>query len=596
MSQIDLTKLSFDFISLTEGYRKGIYKPEDVIREVYRRIEAAGDNPIWIEQFPMEAAIRQAASLKNCNVHLPLYGFPCAIKDNINVAGLPTTAACPGYKYHPQQDSFVVKRLMEAGAIVVGKTNLDQFATGLTGARSPFGVCRNAINPDFISGGSSSGSAVAVALGQVSFALGTDTAGSGRVPAALNNIVGLKPSRGLVSGSGVVPASASLDCVSVFSLSVEDAQTVLNVIDCTDVDDIYVRRDRAQIAKRTVGIKVGVPRLDQVANLSESGFDTLFVHAQARMQAMGHELVDVDISPLLECGALLYNGPILAERYQALSAILQIKPDAVLPIIRKVVEPGEKFSGAEVYAAQQYVQKLGHAAEKIWSLVDVLMLPTVEAAFTIEQVLAEPIKLNARLGRYTNFVNLLDMSALALPAGFSKQGLPFGVTLLAPALHDHWLGQIGARFQQLLGISLGATPHVLSGSGASISVAVVGAHLSGQPLNYQLLERGAKLLKSCRTASCYRLYALPNTTPPKPGLVKLSASEGKGIAVEVWNMPVSQFGSFVAMIPAPLGIGTLELEDGEQVKGFMCEPYGLEGARDISEFGGWVAYLESLRE
>lgn len=594
MTAHDLTQLAFNFNTLTQGYRQGLFTPEQIVREVYRRMQSAGDNPIWISHFPIEAALRQAASLSQRARDLPLYGLPCAIKDNIDVAGLATTAACPEFAYQPAQDAFAVRRLFDAGAIVIGKTNLDQFATGLTGTRSPYGACRNAINPGYISGGSSAGSAVAVALGQVSFALGTDTAGSGRVPAALNNIVGLKPTRGLVSAGGVVPASASLDCISVFALTVEDAQAVLNVLDCEDATDAYGRLDRSQQAKPAAGFKAGVPRADQVAGLVDAGFDGLFAQAQARVLAMGGELVEVDISPLLECGALLYGSAIVAERYQALLPLLQMDSDRVHPVVREVVEQGASYTAAEVYAAQHRVQQLKRAADQIWRSVDMLLLPTVENTFSIEQVMADPVQLNSRLGRYTNFVNLLDMSALAIPAGFAKNGLPFGVTLIAPALHDSWLGQIGARFQFQQGSRLGATAHALPNGESCISVAVVGAHLSGQPLNYQLRERGAQLVRACRSAPDYRLFALANTTPPKPGLVKVSDGLGQRIALEVWSMPLSQFGGFVALIPPPLGIGTLVLEDGEQVKGFVCEPYGLEGARDITAFGAWVAYLESL--
>lgn len=590
----DLTKINLTIAVLTDGYRSGLFTPSEIVEEVYRRISLSGDNPVWINKFAIAASMKQAQQLKKFDGTPVLYGIPCAIKDNIDVRGLPTTAACPEFEYQPDADAFVIKKLIEAGAIIIGKTNLDQFATGLTGTRSSYGVCRNALNPEFISGGSSSGSAVAVALGQVSFALGTDTAGSGRVPAALNNVVGLKPTRGLVSNSGVVPASASLDSVSIFSLTVEDAQTVLNVIEGKDPRDEFSRPDREQLAKRTSGIRVGIPQRGQTLQLAESGFDVLFREAQAQMQMLGNELVVVDIAPLIECGEMLYNSAILAERYLALLPALKTNPGAVNPVVSKVVAPGAKFSGVEVYAAQHRVRQLKLDAENIWQLVDVLLLPTVDATFTIEQVQADPVQLNSRLGRYTNFVNLLDMSALSLPAGFSNNGLPFGITLMAPALHDRWLGQIGSRFQNQPGCYADAASHMLSGKGNNISVAVVGAHLTGQPLNHQLLERGAFMLKRCRTAASYLLYALPDTVPPKPGLMKLRGGKGQSIAVEVWSMPLNQFGSFVSLIPPPLGIGTVELDDGEQVKGFICEQYGLHDARDVSDFGGWVAYLESL--
>ena len=594
MQLIDLKSLCITIPNLAKGYREGLFTPAEIVTEVYRRIAEAGDNPIWINRISLENALGRAIFLAGKDTNLPLYGIPCAVKDNIDVLNLATTAACPQAEYEPERNSFVVQRLIDAGAIIIGKTNLDQFATGLTGTRSPYGVCRNALNPEYISGGSSSGSAVAVALGQVCFALGTDTAGSGRVPAALNNVVGLKPTRGLLSNCGVIPASATLDCVSIFSLTVEDAHAVLNVMDGVDAEDVFLRHDRTQIAKPASGIRVGIPLSRQIIGLAESGFNRPFAQAQACMKALGNEIVEVDIEPLIECGGLLYGGAILAERYHALMPMLKENPEAILPVVRKVVEPGERFSGEEIYAAQHRVRQFKQSAEKIWQSVDVLLLPTVDATFTIDRVIDDPVTLNARLGRYTNFVNLLDMTALSIPAGFSQGGLPFGISLLAPALHDWWLGQIGARFQSLTGCRLGASLHTYSSLDSSISVAVVGAHLTGQPLNYQLLERGARLLKSCRTASRYRLYALPNTTPQKPGLEKLLVNEGKGIAVEVWSMPTSQFGSFVSLIPAPLGIGTLEMDDGEQVKGFVCEPYGLDGALDISSFGGWVAYLESL--
>jgi len=591
-----LAQLSFTFESLSAGYRQGLFTPVDVVHEVYRRLQLAGDNPIWISIAPFEVALAQAAALSARAQNLPLYGLPFAVKDNIDVSGLATTAACAALAYQPEQHAFVVDVLIEAGAIVIGKTNLDQFATGLTGTRSPYGVCRNALDPRYISGGSSSGSAVAVALGQVSFSLGTDTAGSGRVPAALNNIVGLKPSRGLLSGRGVQPASASIDCVSIFALSVTDAQRVLQVSDVEDKTDDYARQDRTQCSAPSAGFKVGVPRADQIAGLGESGFDVGFAQAQLSIQVLGGELVEIDIAPLLDCGAMLYGSAILAERYHALHAAFATAPDAMHPVVREVVAPGATFSGPEVYAAQQRVQHLKQLAATLWHAVDVILLPTVDSTFSIEQVLADPVQLNARLGRYTNFVNLLDMSALALPSGFVKSGLPFGITLIAPALHDAWLGQLGTRYQENLGGRLGATSDALSQNAPCVSVAVVGAHLSGQPLNYQLVERGARLLKQCRSAPGYRLYALANTTPPKPGLVKDDGVVGEGIALEVWSMPLREFGSFVALIPSPLGIGTLTLDDGELVKGFVCEPYALAGARDITAFGGWLAYLESLRQ
>jgi allophanate hydrolase len=588
--------------TLAGQYRAGRRRPSDVVRDIHARMAQHSDNPIWLHVVPEQDALARAHALESdpAASARPLYGVPFAVKDNIDVAGLPTTAACPAFSYIASRTATAVQRLLDAGAILVGKTNLDQFATGLVGTRSPYGAVRNAFDPAYISGGSSSGSAVAVALGMASFALGTDTAGSGRVPAAFNNLVGLKPTRGLVSTSGVVPACRSLDCLSVFAHTARDARAVLDVIDAFDQDDAFARLDRAP-RPLPARPRVGVPVPGSLDVEGDADSARLFDAAVAHARAMGWTIVDVDIAPFLETAALLYGGPWVAERYAAIRELIEQRPQAMLPVIREIIGEATRYSAADAFEASYRLAALRRAADRAWRDVDVLLLPTAPTHYTRAQVEADPIGTNARLGRFTNFVNLLDLAAIALPAGFRPNGLPFGITFVAPAGTDRALCARGERWQQALASQVGtadatraleaAVPADPTGA-TEVALAVVGAHLSGQPLNGQLTDRGARLLRTCRTAAAYRLYALPGTTPPKPGLLRTGA--GAAIEVEVWSMPVAQLGAFVAAVPAPLGIGTVDLDDGTRVLGFLCESYALEGARDISAFGGWRSYLASL--
>lgn len=529
-----------------------------MIDEVYRRIEAHAANPIFIHLLP-QRQVRRAAE------NLPLSGKIFAVKDNIDVAGLPTTAACPEFAYVAERTATAVQRLLDAGAVLIGKTNLDQFATGLVGTRSPYGACRNAFDPSYISGGSSSGSAVAVALGIAQFALGTDTAGSGRVPAAFNNIVGLKPTRGLVPTTGVVPACRSLDCVSVFAQSCREALSVLEVMQVYDVEDPYSRN--AQPAWFSAqSFRFAVPR--ELEFYGDEEYAALFFRAVARLRDLGGKAVEIDFAPFLEVQQLLY-GPWIAER------MAQDFPlDAMLPVTRQIFASARQYSAADAFKAQHRLAELRRRCEGDW---DVLVVPGAPTIYRIAEVDADPVELNARLGRYTNFVNLLDLAALTIPAGFRSDGLPFGVTLIGRAFTDRSLAALGARF-------LGETE--LPNPTTAVRLAVVGAHLSGMALNHQLTGRGARLVRKARTAPTYRLYALDG----KPGLVR--AAEGGKIEVEVWELALPDFGRFVQEIPPPLGIGTLELDDGEQVKGFLCEPYAVRGRPDITEFGGWRSYVE----
>src|SRR5258706_581511 len=585
--------------SLRGRLASGELTPTGLARAVLAAAPAGDSHHAWIYRLPRHAVIERAQRLEaDPAMHaLPLYGVPFAIKDNIDVAGYPTTAACPAFSYTSVRTATVVQRLLDAGAILIGKTNLDQFATGLVGTRSPYGAVRNAFDPAYISGGSSSGSAVAVALGLASFALGTDTAGSGRVPAAFNNIVGLKPSPGMVSTAGVVPACRSLDCVSVLALTAADARAVFDVLNAFDPADEYARDHRVLTAKPVERFRFGVPERASLEHLGDAAQEKLFGEAVERLVRMGGVPVEVDLAPFLAAAALLYDGPWIAERFAALRAFFEARPEAFHPLTREVIAAATRYSAADAFEAQYRLAALKRATAPVWQQIDTLALPTAGSPYTIAAVDADPIRLNANLGRYTNFVNLLDLAAISLPSGFRPDGLPFGLTLVAPALTDARLCELGERYQRATGLRLGACdtslPEAAHASDRppapdTVRVAVVGAHLSGGPLNRQLTGCGATLARACRTAPAYGLYALSGTEPPKPGLVRGGAA---AIEVEVWEMPVEQFGSFVATIPAPLCIGTLELEDGEEVKGFLCEAYATRSAQDISSYGGWRKFL-----
>jgi allophanate hydrolase len=529
---------------------------------------------------------------------LPLYGVPFAIKDNIDAAGWPTTAACPEFAYTAQADATVVRRLRAAGAILVGKTNLDQFATGLVGTRSPHGAVANTFDPEYISGGSSSGSASVVARGIAAFSLGTDTAGSGRVPAGFNNIVGLKPTKGWLSTAGVVPACRTLDCVSIFALTVEDADKVAQVAGGHDDADPYSRSVPPGASRPWPK----APRLAVPASLEFFGdaqAAAVFDDAVRALRADGAEVQSIDFAPFSELAALLYQGPWVAERFAAVETLWKENPDAINPVVRGIVEQAANYSALDAFKAEYRRADLTRQIHRALEGFDALVVPTSPSIYTIAQLEADPVTLNSRLGVYTNFANLADLSALALPAGMRADGLPSGITLIGLAWQDRALAQFGKAWQARRGLPLGATglplpALVVDGAPAAdtVRVAVVGAHLTGMPLNHQLTSRNAVFVEKTATAGDYRLYALANTTPPKPGLVKMDS--GAAIEVELWDVPVTAFGAFVAEIPAPLGIGTLTLADGRQVKGFICEPRGLDGARDITAFGGWRAYLASL--
>lgn len=591
----------FTLLEWQELYASGC-TPVDILLPLLTRIQDQEDSA-WIA-LATEAQLQE--QLKQLQTRLdeaegdrkalPLYGIPFAVKDNIDASGWPTTAACPEFAYTPEKDATVVARLRAAGAILIGKTNLDQFATGLVGTRSPHGAVVNTFDPDYVSGGSSSGSASVVARGLVAFSLGTDTAGSGRVPAGFNNIVGLKPTKGWVPNTGLVPACRTVDCISVFALTVGDATTVAQIIGGYDAADPYSRRNPNSA-------KVGMPANPRLAVPAQPEFfgDTqnqaVYEAALGRLRELGADIETIDFTPFQQLAEQLYYGSWVAERTVAVEGV---NAEHIDPVVRGIVENGLKYSACDAYKAEYIRAELSRKINEALAGFDALVVPTSPTIRTLAEMAVEPVLYNSQFGTYTNFTNLADLSALALPAGFRADGLPAGITLIAPAWHDHALAAFGERWQQALGLPLGATGRALPKPATakpvpgSVRVAVVGAHLTGMPLNFQLLTRDAVLVEQTITSAAYRLYALPGTVPPKPGLAKVG-SDGAEIIVELWDVPLARFGEFVAEIPPPLGIGNVQLADGRWVKGFICEPYALDGARDITAFGGWRAFIASTK-
>jgi len=603
-----LEALSFDFASLRQAYAAGTCTPTLLVDEILRRIDALADPAVWIHRLTRGDLLAYAHRIEARGLaSQPLFGVPFAIKDNIDLADTPTTAACPEFGYIPAASAVVVQRLLDAGALPIGKTNLDQFATGLVGVRSPYGVPRNPFRADLIPGGSSSGSAVATATGLVAFALGTDTAGSGRVPAGLNNLVGLKPTRGALSTRGVVPACRSLDCVSIFALTCDDAAEVRRVAEAFDPADPFARVRPVDVSRWSGPLRVGVPRQAERVFDGDAEAEHVFDECLARLTRLGAHITEIDFTPFRETAALLYQGPWVAERWAALREFHATNADAFFPTTRSIVESANSLSAADAFDGFYRLAELTRAAAAQWERMDVLIMPTAPRPYTLAEVAAEPMRHNTRLGTYTNFVNLLDLAGLAVPAGLRSDAAPWGVTFIAPAWREAELLALGARWHADVGGHLGATsiplptltprtlvpsatvPHAATAGWTRL--AVVGAHLSGLPLNSQLTGLGARLVWCGTTAPHYRLYALPNTQPPKPGMIRVDV-EGAAIEVEVWELANEAFGAFVAGVPSPLCIGTIELANSRTVKGFLCEPIGIKGAWDITDFGGWRAFLK----
>ncbi len=592
---------AFDIASLHAFYAKGGSVAE-IIGAVFARIAAVGDPGIFIHLPSRDAILEQAGKLGSFDPQKPLWGIPFAVKDNIDVAGMPTTAACPDYTYMPQEDATVVRLLRDAGAIVIGKTNLDQFATGLVGVRSPYPVPKNAMDPTLVPGGSSSGSAAATAQGIVSFALGTDTAGSGRIPAGLNNIVGLKPSVGALSTTGVIPACLTLDCVSIFALTVDDAWRVFSVVAKPDESDAYSKTVPATgFGSLPAVLTIGVPAKADLRFYGDAAMEAAYADALSLLTKLGHRLVEIPFADFYKTADLLYEGAWVAERYAAVQDFFDSKEESFHPVTRKIYGGAKSLSAADAFKGLYALQALKKTLEPVIALVDLFCVPTAPRHYTVADLEAEPIRENSRLGTYTNFVNLLDMCGIAVPTGTRSDGLPASVTLLATAGRDGFVATLARDLHRASGLTLGATgwpqPEKITASPATvdtdpmIELVVVGAHLSGMPLNHQLTSLDGRFSRVARTSSDYRLYALAGTVPPKPGMLRVEQGEGGEIEVEVWTLSAAAFGTFVAAIPAPLGIGTVMLSDGTSAKGFLAEPVALQGAEDITSHGGWRHFV-----
>ena len=589
---------------LHQAYRDNTLTPAQLVEELLQRCDQFAEHNIWIHRLSLAEIQPYLNNLSHSNIDdLPLYGIPFAIKDNIDLAAIPTTAACPAFSHTPDQSAFVVQQLINAGAIPIGKTNMDQFATGLVGTRSPepWGACKNSFNKAYISGGSSAGSSVAVALGLVSFSLGTDTAGSGRVPASLNNLIGLKPSKGLLSMRGVLPACRSLDCISIFSLTTDDANAVLHQAAVYDEKDQYARANPFSNNQRQYGLpgesfSFAVPRVDQLKFFGNDSAQKLFEDSVATMQGLGGIKKVIDFDIFLQASRLLYEGPWVAERYVAIEPLITLQPEALLPVINTIIGSAEAKSAADAFKAEYQMQQYRVQSKQILAGVDFLMTPTAGTVYTIDEVNAAPIAMNSNMGYYTNFMNLLDCAAVAVPAGFLDNGLPWGITLASSSMQDRKLLSYANKWQQHLQLKLGNTSEELASGNTSpieysesIPVVVCGAHMEGLALNWQLTERGATLLEKTTTSKSYRLYVIEGS-PQRPGLIR-DLSHGSAIQIEIWHIAKSEFGSFVAAIPAPLGIGKVETHDGRWLPGFICEGHAVETATEISALGGWRKHL-----
>ena len=584
--------------SLRAAYAAGL-SPEEVIEQVYARIEAVGDPHIFLCLFDKAELLAQARALGDYDPARPLWGVPFAIKDNIDAAGKPTTAACPAFAYEAGEDAFVVKRLREAGALLIGKTNLDQFATGLVGVRTPYGAPLNALDPEIVPGGSSGGSGVAVGHGIVSFALGTDTAGSGRVPAALNNIVGVKPTLGTLSASGLVPACRTLDTISVFALTVEDGFAAYAAAAGHDPADAWSRDIPVGGLAAPVPARLGVPDAASIRFFGDTAQAASFREGLEVMKAFGCEIVELDFTPFYDVAEMLYYGAWVAERYAAIEEMMTEQPDAVFPVTRQIIGAAEKLSAADAFKGIYRLKELIRQAEPLLKGIDSLCVPTIPTFYTVADLQADPVTPNSNLGTYTNFVNLMDMCGIAVPAPARSDGRPGSLTFLAPAGQDAMVAGLATVIEAAGTRTLGGTgwarpaPDLPTRAGAPgmIDIAVCGAHMDGLPLNHTLTDRGATLLARARTAPDYSFYALPGEGVARPGLIRRGEGQGASVALEIWRMPETAFGSFMQTIPAPLGIGTIRLEDGSTVQGFLCETAATEGATDISHLADWRRYM-----
>ena len=593
-------------LGLLEQYRNGTTSPRQHIVDLLatlRRDQDSNPDTAWISLANNEQITEQINLLEGKQAAaLPLFGIPFAVKDNIDVAGWTTTVGCPDFAYKPTKTATSVQKLLDAGAILIGKTNLDQFATGLVGTRSPYGVVTNPFNPKYVSGGSSSGSASTVSRGLVLFSLGTDTAGSGRIPAAFTNTVGTKPTPGYMSTEGVFPACKTIDCISIFTLTAADASLVLDVMKANSQDRMNEPQYHPEpklTQQFSAPIRIGIPKSADFLDNTE--YPQLFAKALQKIKEMGHHVIEVDITPFVKAGKLLYDGPWVAERYAVIEDFIKSHPNSLDPSVKKIIESGASYTAAQGFRAIYQLKDLETECQKAWSQCDLIVVPSAPRHPTIEELKEEPILRNSELGMYTNYVNLMRLAAIAVPADFTAEGLPFGVTLIGQGGSDFALLQFASQWQKLTKMPLGFAHSVppsdyldiKNADTSHVRLAVVGAHLKGMPLHSQLVERQARFVKACKTANRYQLFALANTSPPKPGLVR-AESDGIAIELEIYDLPTETIGSFLGLIPSPLGLGTIELEDGTWVKGFICEPVGITGATNISQYGGWKNYLKEM--
>lgn len=574
-------------------YLGGELSPREVVRMLAEKAEADRAWNVWITPPDPERLEPYLRRLESTNpAEAPLWGVPFAVKDNIDVAGMPTTAACPAFSYVPERNAVAVERLVAAGAVPLGKTNLDQFATGLVGTRSPYGETRNALRPELISGGSSSGSAVAVALGHAVFALSTDTAGSGRVPASLNGVYGFKPARGAWPTVGVVPACRSLDCVGVFTATAEDALAVDRVVRGPDPGDAWARR--LSFPAPAGPSRVLIPDRPPVFfGPFAKKYAAAWEAALERAAQMGVPVEKIDLAMFDEASELLYDGPWIAERWAALGDFVGGRSEAVFSVTRDVLSTGApgRYDAVDLFRAVYRLRKLRRDVRKLLENA-VLLLPTCGGTWTIDEVRREPFATNRALGRYTHFCNLLDLSALTCPAGEADERLPFGVTWYALAEQESLLFGAEAMFRGREPYGLYGRSESGGGTGDEVELVVCGLHMRGFPLEQQMSAYKARWLGESRTAPVYRMVVLP-LDPPRPGLVRVSGG-GASVVVERWAIPVESLGRLVESVPPPLVVGKVELEDGRTVCGFLCEAWAAESAEDITRYGGFRAYCESL--
>ncbi|MEL6452154.1 MAG: allophanate hydrolase [Pseudomonadota bacterium] len=584
--------------SLRQAYGAGT-TPAQIVEQVYDRIDAVGDPHIFLCLFPKAQLLAEAAGLGAYDPDRPLWGVPFVVKDNIDVAGQPTTAACPAFAYTAADTAFVVQQLQAAGALLIGKTNLDQFATGLVGVRTPYGAPKNAIDPDIVPGGSSGGSGVAVAHGIASFALGTDTAGSGRVPAALNNIVGLKPTLGALSATGMVPACRTLDTISVFALTVGDAYAAYAVAAAYDPTDSYARDIATPpLVAAPAAPTIGIPSADSIRFEGDDAQAQSFADTVDRLRTHGATMAEIDFTPLYDIAQMLYFGAWVAERYVATEGLMTSDPDALYPVTRKIIGSAIGKTAADTFKDIYRLKGLIAQAQPAIAACDALCVPSIPTFATVAQLQADPMGPNNMLGTYTNFVNLMDMCGIAVPTPPRADGRPGSVTILAQAGADARAAAIAAQIEGWGDRTLGATgwpfaadPLPADPAADAIRIAVCGAHMTGLPLNHTLTDRGASFVRADATAPDYAFYALPGAGVARPGMVRTDAGQGAAIAVELWDMPLPAFGGFMKTIPAPLGIGTVTLADNSTVQGFVCEAIAATGAQDITDLADWRKYL-----